>query len=106
MPPPPPDAAGPLSLSDPARVRAVLEGAGFAGVALEPTTAPFRLGADANDAFEFMSTSGIAHGMLNGADDATRRRAFDGLRATFEAHDTGSGVLYESGAWIITAHKP
>jgi SAM-dependent methyltransferase len=106
MPPPPADAPGPLSLSDPARVRAILERAGFADIGLEPVAAPFRLGADADDAFNFMSTSGIAHGMLDGADEATRHRAFDGLRATFRAHDTANGVLYQSGAWIITALKP
>jgi SAM-dependent methyltransferase len=106
MPPPPSDEPGPLSLSDPARVHAVLEDAGFVGVSLDPVSAPFRLGANADDAFEFMSTSGIAHGMLRGADEATRQRALDGLRATFDAHDTGHGVLYQSGAWIITALKP
>jgi hypothetical protein len=53
-----------------------------------------------------MSTSGIAHGMLEDADDATRARALANLRATFEAHDTGNGVTYESGSWMITARRP
>jgi SAM-dependent methyltransferase len=106
MQPPPPNAPGPFSLSDPPTVRRILEAAGFTDVQLEAVNKPFQFGTDADDAFRFMSGSGIAHGMLDNADEATRTKAFNNLRATFAAHDTGQGVVYDSNAWIITARKP
>ena len=106
MPPPPPNAPGPLSLSDPKTVRDILESAGFIDVGLDPVNERFMFGANADDAYEFMSGGGIVHGMLEGADDALRARALAALRATLTAHDTGNGVLYDSGAWAITARKP
>lgn len=106
MPPPPPDAPGPLSLSDPATVRRVLASAGFENVALEPFDGPFYAGTDTDDAYAFMSGTGIVHGMLADANDELRALALANLRATLAAHDTGSGVIYDSGSWIITATRP
>ena len=100
---PPPSGPGPFSLSEPDVVRSVLERAGFRDVELTPVEEPFSFGRNADEAYAFMSTSGLARGMLGEADDATRARALRDLRATFEAHDTGNGVIYRSAAWIISA---
>jgi SAM-dependent methyltransferase len=102
LPPPPPD-AGPFSLSDPNRVRALLAGASFAEVELEGTTADMWLGHDADDAHRFVL--GLMGWMLQGLDDAGRSRAVDALYATMAAHQTPDGVLFGSAAWTIHATR-
>jgi SAM-dependent methyltransferase len=102
--PTPPLDAGPFSLSDPDRVRALLSTAGFADVELDGTTAGMWFGNDADDAHRFVL--GLMGWMLEGLDDAGRARAIDALHATMAAHDTPDGVLFESAAWTIQATRP
>jgi SAM-dependent methyltransferase len=102
-PAPPPDAPGPFSLSDPARVHAILTAAGFADVELEATTAGMWFGADADHAHRFVL--GLMGWMLDGLDDRGRARAVDALRATMAAHETGDGVVFGSAAWTIRATR-
>jgi SAM-dependent methyltransferase len=103
LPAPPPDAPGPFSLSDPARVHALLTAAGFTDVELEPLHAPMWLGTDAGDADRFLL--GMLGWMLQGLDDAARARALDELHGTTTAHETPDGVIYDSAAWIISARR-
>jgi SAM-dependent methyltransferase len=102
LPTPPPD-AGPFSLADPSRVRALLTGANFAEVELEGTTAGMWFGSDADDAHQFVL--GLMGWMLEGLDDAGRSRALDALHATMSAHQTPDGVLFDSAAWTIRATR-
>lgn len=98
--PPPADAPGPFALSDPARVRALLEAAGFVSVDLAAASAPMWFGSDADDAHSFVL--GLMRWMVRDVDHATRARAVDALRATMEAHTTGDGVTFAS-SWVVTA---
>lgn len=68
---------------------------------LDAAEEPFCIGADADDAFGFMSTGGLARGMLADLGEADRRRAVDALRAAMAAH--GTGVVFGSAAWVISA---
>lgn len=104
LPGPPPDAPGPFSLADPHRVRAVLSTAGYADVDLEDVNEPMWFGGDADDAHRLIS--GLLGWMLEGLDEAGRRRALDALHATVAAHETAAGVLYDSSAWLIRARRP
>jgi SAM-dependent methyltransferase len=104
--PTPAGAPGPFALAEPETVARILTAAGFDDAVFEAANEPFVLGTDAADAFEHMSTGGMARGMLQGLDDADRTRALDALRATMEAHDTGDGVVFGSATWIITARRP
>ena len=101
--PPPADAPGPFSLADPARVHALLDAAGFVDVDLTAVSAPEWFGADADDAHAFVL--GLTDWMLRDADDATRARAVDALRATMAAHEGPAGVTFGSAAWVITAAR-
>lgn len=103
LPAPPPDAPGPFSLSDPERVRSILQPAGFTGIELEGTTAGMWFGTDADDAHRFVL--GLMGWMLHGLDDTGRARALDALRTTLAAHETSDGVLFGSAAWTITATR-
>jgi SAM-dependent methyltransferase len=106
LPAPPPGAPGPFGLADPLANEAALAGAGFEAIEHTPVDAPVWLGADAEDAFAYFRTTGIVRGMTKDLDDAQRAQALDGLRAAMVAHDSGDGVRFGSGAWLITARRP
>jgi hypothetical protein len=61
-------------------------------------------GHDADDAVAFVL--GLLGWMLEGADEERRRTAVAALQETIEAHVTGAGVEYRSGAWLSTATRP
>ncbi|WP_030857051.1 class I SAM-dependent methyltransferase [Streptomyces sp. NRRL F-2747] len=104
LPAPAAGAPGPFSLADPARARTVLGAAGFTDIRLEPHREAMWFGEDAADAERF--TLGMLGWMLDGLDERDRRRAVDALRSTLTAHESGTGVLYASAAWIIRAARP
>jgi SAM-dependent methyltransferase len=106
LPVPPNDAAGPFGLSDPQRVRRILTAAGFEAVDLGDVREPEWLGADADDAFGFVSRLGITRGLLGGLDETAREAALGALRDELTGHQTSDGVLLGSAAWLITARRP
>lgn len=103
LPVPPPGAPGPFGLADPDQTHATLTRAGFDAIELTPVDEPFWVGADGDDAFGFFRGTGIVRGLTHGLDDAQRAGALEALRATMIEHDTGQGVLFGSGCWIISA---
>ncbi len=105
LPAPPAGMPGPFAQADPDHVRAVLSSVGLRNVELEAAEEPFWIGAGIDDAFTFMSTGGLARGMLKDLDEAGRRRALDALRATMEAHAGPDGVVFGSAAWVICARR-
>ncbi|HXY94830.1 MAG TPA: SAM-dependent methyltransferase, partial [Acidimicrobiia bacterium] len=102
---PPPDAPGPFSLSEPARVRQLLGAAGFADVELDDVREPMYFGADADDAYAFICSLGFTKWKLSQLDAAGRARALDTLRQAIAAHDSSDGVLFESAVWITSARN-
>ena len=105
LPTPPTGVPGPFAQADPDQVRSVLSAAGFDEVALQPVEEPFWIGADTDDAFAFMSTGGLARGMLQDLDEPARRRALDTLRATLDRYAGAGGVVLGSAAWLISARR-
>jgi SAM-dependent methyltransferase len=105
LPGPPLGEPGPFGLADPDAVRRIFGEAGFQNVTLEAVSEPVTAGADADDAFTFVQSLGVARGMLRGVDDATRDRAMAALRAAIDAHATDRGVQFGSGAWLIAATR-
>ncbi|HWC37017.1 MAG TPA: class I SAM-dependent methyltransferase, partial [Acidimicrobiales bacterium] len=103
LPGPAVGAPGPFAQADPNGVRTLLTTAGFTHVELEGRHEPMWFGSNAEDAHTFVL--GLMGWMLQGLDDAGRHRAIDNLGATLTAHDTGRGVFYQSGAWMVTATR-
>jgi hypothetical protein len=66
---------------------------------------PLWFGEDADDAFSFISRSGIVRGLTADLDEQQRSAAIDALRAVVEAHATERGVEFGSAAWVISARK-
>ncbi|PKB29680.1 class I SAM-dependent methyltransferase [Pseudonocardia alni] len=105
LPVPIPGAPGPFGLAEADRVRALLNGAGLVDVEIEPVDEAMKLGDDVAGAYALVSGMGTVHGLTDDLDAARRTRAFDTLRATLDAHQTESGVLFDSSAWLITARR-
>jgi SAM-dependent methyltransferase len=106
LPVPPPGAPSPFSLADTDHARRVLTEAGFTDVGFTPSERPFHIGADVDEAYEFVSGLVVIQFLLQDLDDATRSRALDNLRATMADHKTADGIEFDSAAWVITARKP
>ena len=106
LPSPPIGGPGPLGLADPVGVHAVLAQAGLGDIDIEPVTASFWVGADADDAFAFVGRIGMVRGMLQGLDESDRSRAVAQLQQAIVAHETPEGVVFRSGVWLISAVKP
>lgn len=103
LPVPPPEAPGPFSLSQPPRVRELLDAAGFAETRFEDLREPMYFGPTADDAHRFVA--GLTGWMLEGLDDAGRRRALDDLHARMVAHESPRGVEFGSAMWLVTATR-
>lgn len=106
-PPPPtgPEEPGQFAFADAARVRRILEGAGFRDVALTPADPPMRLGASAEDAAVLATTiSAVARALtLANASDALRAEVRAALVQFFRQHEGPQGVVLPGGIWLITA---
>jgi SAM-dependent methyltransferase len=101
MDPPPAGAPGPFSLSDPSRVRDLLEGAGWVDVAFAAYDAPMWFGPDADRATQFIV--GQMAWLFAKLDHDGKRKAEANLRDVMAAHEGADGVQLGSGAWIVTA---
>lgn len=106
LPEPPPRVPSPFALADPEWVRSIVGAAGFEQILLEEIEEPIELGDDAEDAFGFVSTMGIVHGLTHDLEDSSRIAALDELRSVLTAHDTGGEVLLGSSAWLVSARRP
>jgi SAM-dependent methyltransferase len=106
VPMPPPGAPSPFALSEPDRVRAILDEAGYREVDLVGHEEPMYFGPDAPTALRFILGLGPIRMMLHGVDAYRRAGIENGLRASVERHTTPDGVRYPSSAWVITARRP
>jgi len=73
---------------------------------LDEVQEPIEFGADTEDAFGFVRTLGIVQGLTQDLDAVTKAGALDALRGVLDAHTSQEGVLLETSAWLITAHRP
>lgn len=104
-PPAPPAGRDAFSLADPAGTEAVLGAAGFADVSFTDVHEPVYYGPDVATAYDAVLSLWEPDTLLAGLDGAAAERARDSLRAMLAEHDTGSGVYFDSRAWIITARR-
>jgi SAM-dependent methyltransferase len=103
MAPPPADAPGPFSLSDPDRVRDLLHAAGWADVAFAAADELLWFGPDPDSTTTFMV--GQMTWLFDKLDDVGKRQAEANLHEVMAAHAGEDGVLLGSGAWIVTARR-
>ncbi len=103
-----PEDPGPFSFASGQRVRAILEGAGFAAVRLEAIDLRLDLanscGLDA--AVDTALGIGPASRALDGQPPELRRAAAESIRAALAQHQEGDSVPLEAAVWIVTASNP
>ena len=105
-PPTPAKTEDAFSLADRTASARVLEGAGFGGVRFTEVREPVFYGHDLDAATEFVRSFQSTRETLASMTDAAAARALQRLRATIAAHDTADdGVVFDSRAWLITAHR-
>ena len=98
-----PEEPGQFSWGDPARVRRILDGAGFREVLLTPLDLPITLGTDAAEAAVVAMFIGQGARLLHGLPDATREAARAAFEAFFKLHEGPSGVSLPAGLWLVSA---
>jgi SAM-dependent methyltransferase len=96
-------APGPFGLADRDHTNGILTAAGFEDIGFEKVEEPIYLGADADDAFSFVSTLGMTRGLTHDLDDAGRAAALEALHTSLREHETSDGVLFRGSAWLVTA---
>jgi SAM-dependent methyltransferase len=102
---PPPPAAGPFSLGDPAVAGGILAAAGFTGVSFTDVAEPVYYGQDAGVALGIVRGLRSTRDLLARMDAAQAQAALGRLRDSLAAHQTGAGVYFDARAWIIAARR-
>jgi SAM-dependent methyltransferase len=102
-----PSAAGPFAFAEPARVEAILTGAGFARPELEPFDFEFVAGAGADplaDAIAYFRRIGPLSRLLAAlASDAAKADFLAGLTEIAAAHLEDDRVVFRAAAWLVSA---
>jgi ubiquinone/menaquinone biosynthesis C-methylase UbiE len=94
-----------FSLADPAVMEGILTAAGFADVSFTDVHEPVYYGPDGATAVDAVLRLLKFEDQLAALDFAVAEQARTRLRATLDAHDTGSGVYFDSRAWLVTARR-
>lgn len=109
MPVPSPDVpSSPFTLAPEQRVRAILEGAGFADVRLDEFKSPTRMGqGDLEECLSFVADfSNPVATALRRTDKAQWPKVLDAVRAAVAPYHTGDTLELPASAWIVTARRP
>ncbi len=101
LPPRKADAPGQFAFADRARVQAILEGGGWAKVELAPleVTCAFPVA----DLDRYLTRLGPVGLVLQQADEATRTRVLEVVRAAFEPFIEGAEVRFRAACWALSA---
>src|SRR5215213_240235 len=103
LPPLAEDVPGPFGLADVARIRRILDDAGWSDVHLDDARVAYEYGADPGDAARHASEIGVLRGLVEDLDDVQRSRAMDALTEAMAEHATPDGVRLESRTWVVSA---
>jgi SAM-dependent methyltransferase/predicted alpha/beta hydrolase family esterase len=100
-------ASGPnaFSMADPDLVRSVLGASGFVDVDVADVREPVYYGPDSAAALDLVLDMKRNRDLLARMDAAAAERALGRLREMLAAHQTDTGVLFDSRAWLVTARR-
>lgn len=98
-----PDEPGQFGFADPARVRSILERAGWTGISIEPLDVECTLPARELDAY--VTKLGPLGRVLGDADERTRAQVLDAVRAAFAPYVHGEEVRFNAACWLISGKK-
>lgn len=95
-----------FSQSDPDRITTMLHAAGFSDPRLEPVELSLVLGADAEEAVDYLATTGPGRAALDAMPTDRRPAALDAVRAALADHTGSDGVRLGAAIWVIIARVP
>ena len=99
-----PGAPGQFSLADRDRVVSILEESGWAGIDIRPIDVECTL--PENALHGYLTRLGPVGLVLQDADERTRTRVTEAMRAAFEPYVHGSEVRFTAACWTIGARAP
>lgn len=101
MPPRRPDGPGQFAFADAARVRRILEESGWNGIDLRPLDIECVLPEKALSVY--VTRLGPVGMLLQDADEATRARVIEVVRAAFDPYVRGDEARFTAACWMIAA---
>ncbi len=106
-PPPPADAPGPLAFADPARVRRILDQAGFGAIDIAPGdfACPMVGGRDIDACVDFMFSVGPLSRIILGTDvaDSAKASIRADVRDILLPYMTPAGLVMPAAVWLVSA---
>jgi SAM-dependent methyltransferase len=104
-PPPDPLAPGPFAFADPARVEAILSGAGFSKIAIVPHDVPITIAQSggATQAARFVMQIGPAGAALAESDQTIRAEALTRLEVALAPFVSDGVVSLKGAVWLVEA---
>jgi len=96
---------GPMGLADSDFTRSILAKSGFYAIDIQPIERRFSFGANAQEAFDFMTSLGFTKGALEPLTEQDRQIALEKLRVAISDHEESDGVWFGSAAWLIRATR-
>ncbi|MER5451531.1 class I SAM-dependent methyltransferase [Streptomyces sp. NPDC002766] len=96
-----PDEPGQFAFADPDRVRSILAESGWAGIEVRPFDAECTF--PEGQLTGYFTRMGPVGQALREADEATRTKVVETVRAAFEPFVHGPEVRFSAGAWLVDA---
>ncbi|HEU4451804.1 MAG TPA: class I SAM-dependent methyltransferase [Longimicrobium sp.] len=96
-----PDAPGPFALADRGRIAGILEESGWTAIDIQPIDVPCTLRETELD--RYLSRFGPVGLALREADEPTRTRVVETVRAAFDPFVHGGDVRYTAACWMVGA---
>jgi SAM-dependent methyltransferase len=100
---PPVDGPGPFGLANADRVRALLAGAGFGAITLDPFDQAIQVAADLPAAVRLAMGTGPTGRALPPGDDQVRGQVADQIAAALAPYLSPDGVVLAGAAWVVSA---
>ncbi len=94
-----------FSLADQSTTSAILDSAGFHHITFTQIREPVFYGRDSVAALDTVLTFHSVREALTSMSSIDAAAARQRLQDSLQAHDTGTGVVFDSRAWLVTAHR-
>ena len=104
LPPRRPDAPGQFAFANRDRVQRIVEQSGWTGVDIRPLDVPCAMTLE--DLERYLTRLGPVGAALQQADEITRAKVIDAVRAGFKPYVAGEEVRFVSACWMIVARAP
>ncbi|WP_437908318.1 class I SAM-dependent methyltransferase [Sorangium sp. So ce327] len=98
---PDPDAPGPFAFADRERVQRILDASGWADVDIRPIDVP--IGVAEKDLLAYLTRLGPVGQALRDADEPTRARTAQAVRAAFDAYVQEGAARFTAACWLVSA---